>query len=48
MKREKLAKETYNDFALNAQVSVLMEPDLHASLRLEEFEDQELCIRKKK
>jgi len=33
---------TYNDFTLNTQVSVLMQPNLHSCLRLEELKDQEL------
>ena len=31
-----------NDLALNAQVRILEEPDLHAGLGLEELVDQEL------
>ena len=37
---------TYNDFSLNPQVRVLVQPDLHSCLRLKEFEDQELYIDK--
>ena len=33
-----------NDLALNAQVRILEEPDLHAGLGLEELVDQELNI----
>ena len=33
-----------NDLALNAQVRILEEPDLHAGLGLEELVDQELYI----
>ena len=33
-----------NDLALNAQVCILEEPDLHAGLGLEELVDQELYI----
>ena len=33
---------TYNDAALDAQISVLVEPNFDTRLRLEELEDQEL------
>ena len=35
-----------DDFSFNAQVSILVEPDLHAWLSLEEFVDQELYLEK--
>ena len=37
---------TYNDFSLNPQVRVLVQPDLHSCFGLKEFEDQELYIDK--
>ena len=36
------SSSTYNNFALYAQICILMQPYLYASLCLEELEDQEL------